>query len=45
MTYNSNGLFPKLGRLWICWGDLRTEYVKEKELREKLPVAQSNRPE
>jgi hypothetical protein len=45
MTYNSNGLFPKLGRLWICWGDLRTEYVKEEELRAKLPGSQSDRVE
>ena len=41
MTYNRTGLFPKLGRLWVCWGDLRTEYVKEDELRSKLAVAES----
>ena len=33
MTYNNVGLFSKLGRVWVCWGDLRTEYVKEEELR------------
>ena len=36
MTYNNIDLFSKLGRVWVCWGDLRTEYVKEEELRAKL---------
>jgi hypothetical protein len=36
MTYNNAGLFSKLGRVWVCWGDLRTEYVKEEDLRSKL---------
>ena len=36
ITYNNAGLFSKLGRVWICWGDLRTEYVKEAELPAKL---------
>ena len=38
LTYNNVGLFSKVGRVWVCWGDLRTEYVKEEELRAKLPV-------
>jgi hypothetical protein len=41
--YNNSGLFSKLGRVWVCWGDLRTEYVKEEELRAKLPSSRSNR--
>jgi len=45
MTYNSAGLFPKVGRVWVCWGDLRTEYVKEEELRGKLLVSGSKRVE
>jgi len=36
MTYNNSGLFSKLGRVWVCWGDLRTEYVTEEVLRSKL---------
>ena len=36
LTYNNAGLFAKLGRVWVCWGDLRTEYVKEEVLRSKL---------
>ena len=43
MTYNNAGLFSKLGRVWVCWGDLRTDYVREEELRAKLPASGSNR--
>ena len=42
MTYNKAGLFPKLGRVWVCWGDLRTDYVREEELRAKLPDSASD---
>ena len=36
MTYINAGPFSKMGRVWVCWGDLRTEYVKEENLRSKL---------
>ena len=36
LTYDNGGLFARLGRVWVCWGDLRTEYVKAEELRNKL---------
>src|SRR6266545_4477390 len=36
MTYNNAGLFSKLGRVWVCWGDLRTDYVKEEVLHSKV---------
>jgi hypothetical protein len=36
LTYNNAGLFSKLGRVWVCWGDLRTEYIKEELLRSQL---------
>jgi len=42
MTYNKAGLFPKLGRVWVCWGDLRADYVREEELRAKLPDSASD---
>lgn len=45
LTYNNAGLFSKLGRVWVCWGDLRTEYVKVEDLRGRLPGSQSNRLE
>jgi len=42
MTYHNAGLFSKLGRVWVCWGDLRTESITEKDLRAKLAETQSN---
>jgi hypothetical protein len=42
LTYNRTGLFPKLGRVWVCWGDLRTEYIKEEELQAKLVTPKAN---
>lgn len=42
MTYHNAGLLSKLGRVWVCWGDLRTELITEKELRKKLAETQSN---
>jgi hypothetical protein len=35
-AYYPGGLFNKLGRVWVCWGDLRTEHMPEKELRARL---------
>ena len=42
MTYHNAGLLSKLGRVWVCWGDLRTESVTENELRTRLAETQSN---
>ena len=36
LLYYNKGLFSLLGRNWVCWGDLRTEYIKSSELRAKL---------
>jgi hypothetical protein len=33
LAYYNKGLFSRLGRMWVCWGDLRTEYVKADEVR------------
>jgi hypothetical protein len=44
LTYNNAGLFSKLGRVWVCWGDLRTEYVKEEALRSKLRAESRSPP-
>ena len=30
------GLFNRLGRVWVCWGDLRTEHMREGATRERL---------
>jgi hypothetical protein len=33
LAYYNKGLFSNLGRMWVCWGDLRTEYLKTDEIR------------
>lgn len=37
LAYDNAGLFNKLGRVWVCWGDLRTEHMRERDLRARLP--------
>jgi len=32
LAHWKGGLFNKFGRVWVCWGDLRTERMKESEL-------------
>ncbi|MGH9721726.1 MAG: hypothetical protein ACRD8O_16080 [Bryobacteraceae bacterium] len=36
LAYHNGGLFSQLGRVWVCWGDLSTEYVKDEVLRTLL---------
>jgi hypothetical protein len=36
LAYHEGGLFNKLGRVWVCWGDLRTEHLLESDLRARL---------
>lgn len=36
IAYHAGGLFNKLGRVWVCWGDLRTEHLPEKDLQARL---------
>ena len=43
LLYYEGGMFSKLGRVWVCWGDLRTEYIPVSDLRARLakePAAQ-----
>ena len=37
LAYDPSGLFNRLGRVWVCWGDLRTEHMRERDLRARLP--------
>src|SRR5438445_5730028 len=37
LAYDRGGLYNKLGRVWVCWGDLRTERLREHDLRARLP--------
>src|SRR5262245_7557232 len=36
LAYHNKGLISQGGRSWVCWGDLRTEYIKTEDLREYL---------
>ena len=36
LAYYNGGLLSKMGRVWVCWGDLRTEYFPEKDLKTYL---------
>jgi hypothetical protein len=38
LAYHNKGLYAELGRVWVCWGDLRTEYIKREELQVKLQI-------
>lgn len=36
LAYHNKGLRAWLGRQWVCWGDLRTEYISSKRLKAVL---------
>ncbi len=36
LVYHNKGLDAELGRIWICWGDLRTGWITPEELQNKL---------
>jgi hypothetical protein len=36
LAYHNRGLYARLGRVWVCRGDLRTEYITVEELRAYL---------
>jgi hypothetical protein len=36
LVYHNKGLISKRGQSWVCWGDLRTEYIKTEYLRAYL---------
>jgi len=36
LAYWNGGLSNRFGRVWVYWGDLRTERMKESELRRRL---------
>jgi hypothetical protein len=36
LAYVGGGLFNELGRVWVCWGDLRTEHMRERDLHARL---------
>jgi hypothetical protein len=36
LAYYAKGLISERGRMWVCWGDLRIEYVETDALRAYL---------
>jgi hypothetical protein len=36
LAYWKGGWFNRVGRVWACWGDLRTEHMREGDLRARL---------
>jgi hypothetical protein len=36
LAYYNKGLISEQGRSWVCWGDLRTEYIKTEDLKTYL---------
>jgi hypothetical protein len=36
LAYWKGGWFNRLGRVWVCWGDLRTQHLPERQLRARL---------
>jgi hypothetical protein len=36
LAYHNKGLIATGGQTWVCWGDLRTEYIKTDDLRAYL---------
>jgi hypothetical protein len=36
LAYHNKGLLAWMGRQWVCWGDLRTEYLSSRRLRDAL---------
>jgi hypothetical protein len=41
LAYHNKGLLSQLGQVWVCWGDLRTEYIKTEDLRAKLQATRN----
>ena len=36
LAYYNKGLISEFGKQWVCWGDLRTEYVSTEKLQALL---------
>ena len=36
LVYHKKGLDAEMGRMWVCWGDLRTECISLEELQVNL---------
>lgn len=36
LCYHNKGLDAEQGKMWVCWGDLRTGWISLEELQERL---------
>ncbi|HYV34111.1 MAG TPA: hypothetical protein VE988_00315 [Gemmataceae bacterium] len=36
LCYHNKGLDAEMGRMWVCWGDLRTECITPEDLQKNL---------
>lgn len=36
LAYHNKGLEAERGRIWVCWGDLRTGWITSDELQQNL---------
>ena len=42
LAYYTAGLISEFGKQWVCWGDLRTEYLPTEKLQAVLKTTQVN---
>jgi hypothetical protein len=40
LAYHKGGLYNEVGRVWVCWGDLRTQQLLERDLQARLRTLQ-----
>jgi hypothetical protein len=38
LCHHNKGLDAEMGRIWVCWGDLRTACITPEELKEHLNI-------
>lgn len=36
LVYHNRGLLAEMGHQWVCWGDLRNEYISSRKLKQTL---------
>jgi len=42
LAYYTAGLISEFGKQWVCWGDLRTEYLPTEKLQAALKTTRGN---
>ena len=44
LAYYTGGLISEFGKQWVCWGDLRTEYLSTDKLQVSLKATETDPP-